>query len=68
MSTVPRDERTPSGSTTVNSRVAMLSGQSTREPLSSTSGSFSVFSAKSAASSGWSVNAPSWVIPTGMTS
>jgi hypothetical protein len=39
-----------------------------RDPLSSTSGSFSAFSANRAASSGWSVNAPSCVIPIGMTS
>jgi len=68
MSTSPNDDRVPSGRATESSRVVALSGQTMRVPLSSTSGSFSAFSAKRAASSGWSVNAPSWVIPIGMTS
>lgn len=68
MSTGPSDECEPSAAVTVSSRVAVLSGQCTRVPLSSTSGSASAFSVKRAASSGWSVNAPSRVMPTGMTS
>jgi len=68
MSTEPSDERAPSPSTTVSSRVATLSGHRMRVPLSSTEGSFSAFSAKRAASSGCRVKAPSRVIPIGMTS
>jgi hypothetical protein len=67
-STAPSDARAPSAVTTASSREAAESGQAIREPLSSTCGSASAFSAKRAASSGWSVNAPSRVMPIGMTS
>jgi hypothetical protein len=67
MSTSPSETVAPSASVIVNSRVRVDSGKCTRVPLSTTSGMFAGLRRKRAASSGWSVNPPSRVMPIGMT-